>query len=347
MKDNKLIKKVIIPLIFLILFSVEIIMGMSAINVTEGKKDVLYSYKATPSGTYSVNLIDNNYTDSKVMGMNKLYITKLINNITAKFNYQYSGGEEADLTYTYSVSANIIGEYQTTDELENNEVWNKSYVLVPAETKTLNNELGFSLSKDLVIDFNQYNAIVENFYKEINVPMEAYLSVVFKVNVRGEPVSGVGTINEESSFEMKIPLNEQAFQITTKAKTNEVQNISKVTTATKTINNLKLIISIAAFVITALAFYKYWKPSFTKNESTFDRQVNRILKEYGDIIVEINTLMDISNMTIVEVKSFNELIDLEAEVRIPILYYGNENEGWFMIIQGKQLYRFILRKGQE
>ena len=134
MKDNKLIKKVIIPLIFLILFSVEIIMGMSAINVTEGKKDVLYSYKATPSGTYSVNLIDNNYTDSKVMGMNKLYITKLINNITAKFNYQYSGGEEADLTYTYSVSANIIGEYQTTDELENNEVWNKIYVLVPAET---------------------------------------------------------------------------------------------------------------------------------------------------------------------------------------------------------------------
>ena len=56
MKDNKLIKKVIIPLIFLILFSVEIIMGMSAINVTEGKKDVLYSYKATLSGTYSVNL---------------------------------------------------------------------------------------------------------------------------------------------------------------------------------------------------------------------------------------------------------------------------------------------------
>ena len=347
MKDSKMLRKVIIPIIFLIIFCAEAMIGFSAINVTEGKQDVLYSYKATPSGTYSVNLKDNNYTDSKIMGMNKLYISKFVNNISEKFNYQYSGSTEADLTYTYSVNANIIGEYQTTDELENNEVWNKSYVLVPSETKTLRNELGFTLSKDLVIDFEQYNAIVENFYKEISIPMDAYLSVVFKVSVRGVPTSNVGTVNEESSYEMKIPLNEQAFQITTKSKTNEVQNISKVTTATRTVNALKIIVALGAFVLTALAFYKYCKTFAKKNESVFERQINRILKEYGDIIVEINTLMDISNMTIVEVKSFNELIDLEAEVRIPILYYGNGNEGWFMIIQGTQLYRFVLREGQE
>ena len=76
MKDNKMLRKVIIPLIFLIIFSVEAVIGFSAINVTEGKQDVLYSYKATPSGTYSVNLKDNKYTDSKTMGMNKLYISK-------------------------------------------------------------------------------------------------------------------------------------------------------------------------------------------------------------------------------------------------------------------------------
>ena len=108
-----------------------------------------------------------------------------------------------------------------------------------------------------------------------------------------------------------------------------------------------LVVSLAAIAITSLIFFAYKKKFAPEKESAYEKEIKRILKEYGDIIVEINTLMDISKMAIIEVKSIRELIDLESELRIPILYYEEENESWFMIIQGRQLYRFIIKEEQE
>ncbi len=346
-KDNHVIKKIIIPLIFLIIFCLEASVVFGSIKVTKGKSDILYSYKATPSGMYHVGLKQNSYIDAKQLGMNQLYISKLVNNIVSRFNYQYSGSETANLTYTYGVEAEIIGEYQTTNELDNKRIWNKKFTLVPYNTKTVTNEKGFSFAQDVNINFEQYNNIASSFAKEINIPMDAYLLVTFKVNVRGVPKSNVGTVSEESTYELKIPLDEQAFQITTKSKTNDNQTISKITAATKTINSLTMLLAGAAFVVTALLFFKYCQKTFASNESPYRKKVQRILKEYGDIIVEINTLMDISQLSIVEVKSFNELMDLEAELRIPILYYENGSDAWFLISHDQHLYRFILRDEEQ
>ena len=177
--------------------------------------------------------------------------------------------------------------------------------------------------------------------------MDAYLLVKYNVKVSGTPSSNVGSIDEESSFELKIPLNEQAFQITTNSKTGDNNTISKVTEATKSINAGMLIMSLISIVVTALIFFGYRKKFSPEKESEYVREIKRILKEYGDIIVEINTLMDISKMSIIEVKSMTELIDLEAELRIPILYYEENNESWFMIIQGRQLYRYVIKEEQE
>lgn len=339
--NNKFLKRTIIPLGFLIMFCIETILIFNSVSVKEGKSDILYSYKATPTGNYNVVLKPNNYIDTKQLGMNQLYISKLVDKVVSRFNYQYSSSEKANLTYTYGINASIIGEYQTTNELNNNKVWSKNFVLLPSTSKTVN-DTGFTLSENISIDYVYYNNIVENFYREINLPMRAYLSVIFKVNVRGEPESNVGTINEDSTYEMKIPLHEQAFQITTKTTNNPNQNISKITNATKNVNSLTLILSGIAFILTIVVFFKYCQKTFASNESAYRKQINRILKEYGDIIVEITNLMDTSNMSIVDVKTFNELLDLEAEIRTPILYYESLTEGWFMITQGNNLYRYIV-----
>lgn len=337
----------IVMFIFFIIFVIEGLFLLNSFTVNEGNKDVLYSYEASPSGTYSVNLKPNNYTDSTTLGMNQMYISKLVNTISTKFNYQFTGSSSADLSYTYSVTADIIGNYQSTNEDNNKEIWKKSFVLVPNTSVRVNDQASFTLDKTVDINFEQYNLIVQNFYKEISVPMDAYLLVKYNVKVSGTPSSNVGSIDEESSFELKIPLNEQAFQITTNSKTGNNNTISKVTEATKSINAGMLIMSLISIVVTALIFFGYRKKFSPEKESEYVREIKRILKEYGDIIVEINTLMDISKMSIIEVKSMTELIDLEAELRIPILYYEENNESWFMIIQGRQLYRYVIKEEQE
>lgn len=54
--------------------------------------------------------------------------------------------------------------------------------------------------------------------------------------------------------------------------------------------------------------------------------------------------MDISKLSIIEVKSFNEMVDLQAELHTPILYYEKGKCSLFMVINEGNLYRFVLNK---
>ena len=69
------------------------------------------------------------------------------------------------------------------------------------------------------------------------------------------------------------------------------------------------------------------------------------MKEYGDIIVELASEVKKDGYSIIEVKNFNELVDLEYELRIPITFYEKEEGqyGEFMITNEKNIYLFVLK----
>ena len=94
--------------------------------------------------------------------------------------------------------------------------------------------------------------------------------------------------------------------------------------------------------VCGITFYKLFKIT---NVSQFIVQLRKILKGYGDIIAEVTTKPDLRGLNIIEVKEFEDLINIEEELRVPILYYELEkdNEAWFIITTGNQVYRYILR----
>ena len=71
----------------------------------------------------------------------------------------------------------------------------------------------------------------------------------------------------------------------------------------------------------------------------------KIKKDYGSIIVDVDNAIDFSNFTIFEIKTIEELVDLEEELRIPILFYEKKKARicYFVIIKDHYMYRFTLR----
>ena len=56
-----------------------------------------------------------------------------------------------------------------------------------------------------------------------------------------------------------------------------------------------------------------------KNE--YNKKLQKILKMYDNVIIEITSPINIDDYEIIEVKGIDEMVDLEEELRIPINFY--------------------------
>ena len=65
-------------------------------------------------------------------------------------------------------------------------------------------------------------------------------------------------------------------------------------------------------------------------------------KKYREIIVELEYKTDFEMKNVVDVKDFEELIDVEEKIRNPILFFEDEGHFVFLIMDDNVLYRKIL-----
>lgn len=80
-----------------------------------------------------------------------------------------------------------------------------------------------------------------------------------------------------------------------------------------------------------------------KNE--YQSKFKKISKNYHDILVELSSKLDYSKYQIIQVLNFEEMLDLQNELRIPILFYENKekNETSFHIIHNNTMYLYVLK----
>ena len=102
------------------------------------------------------------------------------------------------------------------------------------------------------------------------------------------------------------------------------------------------IVLFALFVvlIISLAIYVREKPD---DYSVYTKEKKRILKTYGSVIIEVETLPNIVGKNIIRVKSMDDLVDAQLELREPI-YYKNDNDScFFLLLHYNEACIYILR----
>ena len=111
--------------------------------------------------------------------------------------------------------------------------------------------------------------------------------------------------------------------------------------------NIPLLMFGIVLLVAALIVFKVLVKSLlaVTRKSEYVLALNKIQKEYADIIAETHNMPDLDKYDVINVANFNDLVDIEEELHSPILYFEvRENtESVFVILNNNTAYKFTLR----
>ena len=338
------IVKIFIATISLIVLIISLWIIIDCFKVPADQSNLILNYNSNSDVDYKVYLKENKFYDQKYLGKDKKYLSNIIDYIDVDLNYVFSATRKVSSSYSYSVDAYITSDFELGGKVA--ELWSKKFSLVPTKKDTKNDIYNFKVQEKIKIDYSKYDTLAKKFREEYGVASDTKLTVVVSINSTSNSKEYNKAINDNKTIKIVMPLNKVVTDVTISGNTPTKSNITEVVKGERNINYALLVIAVIMFVIStpvcAITFYKLFKIT---NVSQYMVQLRKILKSYGDIIAEVTTKPDLRGLNIIEVKEFDDLINIEEELRVPILYYELErdNEAWFIITTGNQVYRFILK----
>lgn len=341
----KLITKILLIFIIVFCFTTSIFLLYLYIDYNKNKDDKLvYAYNISQNVDYSVNLFDNSFINENNIKSNEMYISELIKDININYYFDYSATKDAKLKFNYKIIGTLDGTYQgTNSNNEQGSVWSKEYVLLEDVSKEINSK-SFYINQNIILDFPKYKEEVESFKKKFGMSVSTKMDIKFIVNIKGK--IDENDFDKEETIDLNFPLGVQAFSISEDYKKNINDKI-----ATKTdvklfsFANIPTIISL--FVISVCLLIIFYKKIFNFNQKNeYTKKLEKILKTYDDVIIEITTPVNIDDYEIIEVKGIEEMVDLEEELRIPINFYEHipNYYGEFTLIHNNIVYRYTLEE---
>ena len=177
------------------------------------------------------------------------------------------------------------------------------------------------------------------------MPITADLQI--KLIVRSDmDVQGLeDTVVESSIMNVKMDLAQDIFTIEKQFENTDNKSVVETIEKKKEINMVLLTVGSILILIAILIMLDSIRKSikFSK-KSDYAIALNRILKNYGDIVAEIVSPVEIDNLNVIEVKNFDQLLDIEEEIRMPILFYETipDEQGEFIIVCDNMAYRYVI-----
>ena len=232
--------------------------------------------------------------------------------------------EKTDYKATYYITANLkiyeVGE-------PSNVYWSNDETLVEEKELTISDKI--DINESVAIDFNRYNQLVTDFSKDYALLLDSTLDVTLHIALTNEEEE----LNKTKTVTATIPMNKQSFSITKNTQTNPLE---EVTIKTHNFNVLYLIFAIIILVFDAIFIKRligYLKENVL-NKNKYQKEIEKILKTYDQIIVISKNPPDIENVKKIEVENFEELLDAQEELNNPIIFYENKttHRSMFVII---------------
>lgn len=326
---------IIVLLVFGIMFIHE--------GVTRNKNNkTIYSYAIKQGIDYEVELYKNSIFDDLILDKNQTYVSNVVKNINANFSYEYKNSKCIPLVYNYEIVATVVGEYILPDEDKKSSLWSKEYLIFESDRYESSKNV-IEISDDFIINYNEFNEIARNLREELNLPITSYISIDVKINVDGSVL--YKSVNDTQVINMKFPLQQQAFKIKTNYNDKYFKEIKQWSEEELNDKVKREVIGFILLAIDLSLFIVLFKYIFNvKVDNAYNRKLNKLLKQFGEVIVEINSEVEKKDLQVIDVKEFNELLDLEDELKIPILFYEitSDKLGEFTINHNNMLYRYVL-----
>jgi hypothetical protein len=343
-KKRRIINTKNFVIILTIIMSAFILITISNIfKLKQTKQSDSITYNSSASLTPSVCLINNAFLPSECTTDQRSFVSSLIEKININFNMKFSASDLLqNNNYTYKIEAETIASekgdatkivYDNTDLLLSDNI-NQS---------NINN---YNISKDVTIDFPKYNALITNFKKDYVLALDSKLIIKATIVNNGSYKMVEEPISYDSTISMTIPLAEQTVNIDY-SKNNYSNNdtlYSNQTSQEFIKQNAKVnILYRIDIVIIALMLILIIR--LIPRQNAYHKKINKILKEYDRAIAITNNLPSLRGLKVIEIASFEELLDVKDNLEKPILFYENKSHEWasFIILHYEEAYVYTMR----
>ncbi len=336
MKKYKINKQNIRKIIIDYLIISAIVVGVIFIKIgfnLEKSQESIYQYIVEKQDNYEVLLKPNTFYESQTLPSGLCYASNAIETFTINFQYHFKAKQKADIQYHYSVVGNLIGKVIEVNEEK--EVWNRSFLFLENNTQEKESIEEFSVQCPINIKYEDYLNLVNAYEKEYKIKIEPILKIRFIISYNiSFPSSTIETNTIEDAIELEIPITDTITEvkannekIASKEITSEAENTKIESIVCYIIGSLFII---GASIVLIIRIYKNAKKHY--------EPIERILKNYGDLIATVTNKPDISNLKIMYVTKLEDLIDVAEQNQCHIIHY----ESNFYVIIHEYVYVYIV-----
>lgn len=295
------------------------------------------TYNSQGELTYSVCLKENEFISQSCFSENRSFVTSLIDVVNLKLNYNLNSSNMADYKYKYSVKALVsANEKGDTSKI----VYSEEETLLEEmlEENDINN---ITLAKDIAVDYQKYNNLITNFKKDYVLALDSKVTITATISVIGKRSSIDEEIVENKSSSITIPLGEQTATVSDNnadirgSGTIIKYSDERVYGARSFILDASYKFDILFAILIIISIIKY-----LPTQKEYTKVVSKIIKNYDQAIVKVSKEPSITGLKVIEVSSFNEILDARDNLEKPILFYQNLQKSFckFVIIAGTEAY---------
>lgn len=343
MKKTKRIKRSIIYITIVTLCLIISLAFLLINQIINNEEKILWG-KSTSNFdvTYKVYNNDNKFYEDEYLDEYGSYVSSITERIDFSVKYYFETTKNLNIDYTYDLSGEVLAEVYESGS--NSPIWSKELDINIENTEQLGNSNYLQLDKNISIPFKEYNDMMIEYKNNYRLNISSYIKFTITVNINSLK-SINSNISNKDTLTIIIPLLQPTFKINMNKSVSNNRDIYLLTTNES--NNLFLnlgVIGLVITIITSLILFLMYKKTRTKLE-LFKEQKNNLLKKYEQIIITIEELPNVEGLETIEITDFNDLIDLEETLKIPIMHINilPNKESWFILIHNNFFYRFILK----
>lgn len=317
LKDYRKITIIVGIVVLTIIFIVSIF--FIKIHFDRTKVDVVH-YEDESNLSYKVELKENEYYEDSYVEQENQYISNLINNIEANFEYELKFKEELAYNYDYE----IIATANVSDTKTGKTIYEVTEPIV--EKVSEKTDAAININEEIDIDYNKYNELMKKFVTQYDLDkVDSNLNVKMNVNVYGvtKEFEKLGI----SGMALTIPLTTNTVPIDMKYDMLNEDKIIEVK-INKPINKTWFMAGcITMFIdfILLLALIIYVKKTETE-EDKYNSELRKIVNTYDSYISRIKDEFNMEGYQILKVASFCDLLEIRDTMHVPIIMLGNEEQ---------------------
>lgn len=285
-------------------------------------EEVSISYEETSSLDYKVWLLDNKFYDSDYLDEEYDVVASSIKDIELDFDYLLRLSNYVQGSSYYMINSKIIA-YQKGDNTKR-KIWDYEKIILDkvitnydVDSLVINNTDSFK------VDYQFYKDLMNKYQKNYKVSLVGDL--IIEIRVKTDLVYDNFKDNidlEEKVMEVVIPLTDNIVSIAKKDIDDNRQEL--IEKGESYINYVKLSLSVISLIL-AFGLCIYMGISLVKIigiDSKYIKNLKKILKTYGSVIVDVDSINIEKGVHEIKVSSFYELLDAQQELKKPILFYN-------------------------